>query len=121
MNTVTINRGEAANIAFQLTDTGNSLAGKRISASFATGPGAAPVLRKASALPGSTAAVTISGQAPGLVTGFINMLAADYATLTAEQYYVTVWADSGIGDDRPMVDTDLNPLALLNISRTVAR
>lgn len=118
MNTIQINRGELTAIPFSITDAANGLAGKRVTWSLAQRLSGPRVLRKESATPGSTAAVTISGQAAGLITGFVNILLADYDTLVDDQYYATLWVDDGAGNDRCVTPGGAD---MLQIVKDVAR
>lgn len=97
--TVNLNRGEVAQIPFTITDTANGLVGKRVTWSVAAAANGPRLLRKEGGLPGSTAAITISTQVAGSITGFINILAADFNVLTGEAYVASLWTDDGAGGD----------------------
>lgn len=100
MTTVLINRGEKTVIPFNITDANNGLAGARVTAALAVSTGAKAALAKASGLPGSTADITITSQTAGAIAGTINFAVADFNTLAAAQYYLSLWVDDGLGNDR---------------------
>jgi hypothetical protein len=107
MTTLTLNRGEKTAIPFSITDVNNGLLGKRVTWSVAeslyssSSPPAAPpaILKRASGLGASSAEVTIAVQTAALVTGTINLSAADYALLPKSQYIASLWIDDGAGND----------------------
>jgi hypothetical protein len=104
--TITINRGELTAIPFSITDAANGLLGKRVTWSLANIRAAgdttaiAAVLKKASGMGVSSADVTIASIAAGLITGAINLLPADFSTLTGDRYLATLWIDDNAGGDR---------------------
>lgn len=117
MATITINRGEKTSVPFTITDANNGLAGKRVTWSFAEFIGGPRILRKVSALPGSTADVTITAQSAASISGTINLTVADFALLTRGTYSATLWIDGGDGvDDDRVCSNDT-----LNITPDVAR
>lgn len=117
MSTITINRNEASAIPFSITDAGNGLSGKRVTWAVAPSAGS-PVLTKASGLPGSSAAVTITTQTASSIAGTINLAVADFTTLTADQYEATLWVDDGAGNDRCATAGGMD---VLNINPVVKR
>lgn len=101
MTTTTVNRGEKTAIPFSITDgINNALAGTRVTAALASSMGGKAVLTKVGGLPGSSADIFIATQAPALITGSINITVADFATLVAPTYYLSLWVDDGAGNDR---------------------
>ena len=99
MSTITLLRRAAAAIPFNITDSANGLANKRVTWSLALAASGPRVMRKVGALPGSSADITITSQTAGAISGTINSAAADFATLTAAQYAATLWVDDGAGAD----------------------
>lgn len=100
MTTITLNRDELVAIPFTITDAANGLAGKRVTWSVAKSVGGARVLRKVGGLPGSTADITVATQTAGSITGTINILAANFASLPRDFYFTSLWVDDGVGADR---------------------
>jgi hypothetical protein len=117
VSTITINRGEWTAVQFSITDSTSGLAGKRVT--WSVGPrGDAPALHKVSALPGSSADVTITSQTPGAISGVINLAVADFAALPNDSYDASLWVDSGAADDRCVTPGGVD---MLVITRPVAR
>lgn len=100
MSGTTINRGEASAIPFVITDANSGLAGKRVTFVVGRAVNVAPILRKVGALPGSSADLTIAGQTGAQITGTVNIVAADFATLTKSSYPFSLWIDDGAGNER---------------------
>lgn len=118
MSIITINRGELTAIPFTITDPANGLAAMRVTWSIAKANSAARVLRKVSALPGSSADITITNQTAGSITGTINIAVADFATLPNDYYQASLWVDDGSGNDRCITVGGVDSLI---ITKDVAR
>lgn len=118
MSTITINRGETTSIPFSITDSANGLLNKRVTWAIAAAADCVRLLRKVGGLPGSTADITITSQTAGAIAGTINMLAADYALLTADTYAVSLWVDDGAGNDQCVTTAGIDTLQIID---TVAR
>lgn len=120
MTTVTVNRGEKVRIPFSITDAANGLAGKRVTWSVGVKHGQTQrVLGKASAVPGSTAGVTVNVQNAGQITGTINIELADWLLMPEAEYRTSLWIDSNIGDDVCVTPGGFDSLVILPaISRT---
>jgi hypothetical protein len=126
MSTISLRRGEKFSLPFIISDANNGLVGKRvtwaISRALRVPNGvpdlhlAAPVLKKTSALPGSSSEVTISSQTASQITGTINLTAADYTTLSDTVYAATLWIDDGSGNDRPVTDGGADVVCILETS-----
>ena len=71
--TVQLNRGEATALIFNIPDSNNTLAGKRVTFSIGKYKKSPGLLHKASALPGSSADVIITSQTASLITGTIQI------------------------------------------------
>jgi hypothetical protein len=109
---ININRGELTALLFSIIDAANGLAGKRVTWSVARVAGGPRVLRKVSGLPGSSADITIATQTAGSITGTINILLTDYATMTYAQYVASLWIDSDINDDRCVTPGGVDQLVI---------
>lgn len=118
MITITIDRGEVCAIPFTITDTANGLLNMRVTWSVATAANRARVLRKVGGLPGSSADITITNQTAGQIDGTINLVAADFDTLTANRYMASLWIDDGAGLDQCVTAGGADELV---IAGTVAR
>lgn len=92
--TITLNREESYALPFTINAPTNSLAGKRVTW-VVEDERRNEVLRKTSAMPGSTAQVTVLTQTPSLISGTINILVADYASMKGSSYYASLWVDDG--------------------------
>lgn len=115
--TTSINRGAKASVPFSITDANAGLGGKRVTWSVST-PEGVRVLKKVGGLPGSTADITITTQSASLITGFVNILVADYASMPADEYYATLWVDDGAGNDLCVSDGGFD---ILTINHTSSR
>jgi hypothetical protein len=113
-----LNRGEATNIAFTITDQNNTLVGKRVTYSISLKPNGPRVLRKVGGLPGSSADITIATQTAGQITGTINLSAADTAALGLATYYGSLWVDDNAGNDRCATPNGAEAITVVD---TVAR
>lgn len=114
---LTINHNSIVQIPFSITDSANGLLNKRISWSIGNQKNVR-LLTKASALPGSSAGVTIANQTAGEVTGTINLFPADFAALPVGDYRTSLWVDSGTADDVCITPTGYEDV---RVKATVAR
>lgn len=120
---IELRRGEKFALPFVITDASGGLVGKRVTWALSKALKvvggvpeihlAAPVLKKQSGLPGSSAEITISSQTANQITGAINIAVADYATLVDATYAATLWVDDGSGNDRPCTDNGYDKLTIL--------
>ena len=71
------------------------------------------MLRKLSALPGSSADVTILVQTAALIQGTINLLPADFDSLPLERYHASLWIDDGATFLRCATDAGVDVVDIL--------